>query len=137
MSTEEPTPLARLRQALDQPGPPPEVPTTVALRRALGTDQPAPSMAPSRLGPPRPLRREAARPFTYRADETSQAPRDWRECPESVTGHASGADGRCLWCERRVDPPVAAPRLDGWRTELEAEYRRHYDPDWGTGSGEL
>jgi hypothetical protein len=57
-------------------------------------------------------------------------------CSKSVTSHDAGRDGRCLWCRYPVDPPVPAPRLDGHRTELEAAYRSHYDPDWGTRPGE-
>jgi len=54
-------------------------------------------------------------------------------CSSSVSGHAQNdASGCCCWCGRRVDPPVPAPRLNGWRTVLDAEYRRYYDPDYGT-----
>jgi hypothetical protein len=54
-------------------------------------------------------------------------------CPNSVSGHAQNdASGLCCWCRRRVDPPIPPPNLRSWRTEADAEYRRHYDPDWGT-----
>ena len=79
---------------------------------------------------PRPLRREVARPFTYGPCD-DEAPRNALYCPESVSGHDVGRDGRCVWCERRVDPPVGAPVRFG-PTGLDQEYRRHYDPDWGT-----
>lgn len=53
-------------------------------------------------------------------------------CQSSVTGHRSGADGRCVWCERRVDPPVPRPELgQSYRTELDLAYRYVYDPDYG------
>lgn len=58
------------------------------------------------------------------------------DCPESVSGHAQNdGSGLCCWCGRRIDPPVAAPRDLGrsYRTELDLEYRRMYDPDFGTG----
>lgn len=53
-------------------------------------------------------------------------------CPESVSGHSAGADGTCRWCGKRVDAPVRRPRTTG-KTDLGQEYRRHYDPDYGTG----
>lgn len=53
-------------------------------------------------------------------------------CPQSVSGHAQNdGSGRCCWCGRRVDPPVPVPDLRGWRTVLDTEYRRHWDPDFG------
>lgn len=55
------------------------------------------------------------------------------DCPNSVSGHAQNdVSGLCCWCGRRVDPPVPRPDLRSWRTELDAEYRRFYDPDYGT-----
>lgn len=81
---------------------------------------------------PRPVRREQARPFTYGVRHetvtTSQ------ECLGSVSGHDVGgtADGTCAWCHRQVDPRPPRPDLpSGYRTELDLEYRRTYDPDWG------
>lgn len=55
-------------------------------------------------------------------------------CPNIVTGHAQNdQSGRCCWCGRQIDPPVPAPRLGrSYRTELDLEYRRVYDPDFGT-----
>jgi hypothetical protein len=58
----------------------------------------------------------------------------WR-CTGSVNGQhdeRGRADGRCPWCMKRVREPVPRPDLKGWRTEADAEYRRHYDPDFGT-----
>jgi hypothetical protein len=41
-------------------------------------------------------------------------------------------DGTCAWCHRRIDPTPARPELPAnYRTELDLEYRRHYEPDWG------
>lgn len=61
-------------------------------------------------------------------------------CPVSaVHTHDEGSrrDGRCTWCGYRFDPPAARPRLDGWRTELDAAYRRHWDPDYGSDPRDL
>lgn len=45
----------------------------------------------------------------------------------------SRRDGRCTWCEYRFQPPAPRPELSpSYRTELDLEYRRAYDPDWGT-----
>lgn len=54
-------------------------------------------------------------------------------CPGSITSHAQNdRTGRCCWCGTRLYPPVPCPPLRGWRTNLDQEYRRHYDPDYGT-----
>lgn len=68
---------------------------------------------------------------------TSQEMRraDWMYCPGSVTGHNEGSrrDGRCTWCGYRFIGPAPRPRLGAsYQTELDQEYRRTYDPDWGT-----
>lgn len=89
-----------------------------------------PGYVPS--GSPRPLPREVARPFTYGVRETNPTS---QECPDSVSGHdPSGTrDGTCVWCGAQVDSRPGAPRMgSSYRTELDLEYRRVYDPDWGT-----
>jgi hypothetical protein len=57
-------------------------------------------------------------------------------CPESAThtyDEGSRRDGRCTWCGFRFTGPAPRPRLgSGYRTELDQEYRRAYDPDYGT-----
>jgi hypothetical protein len=57
-------------------------------------------------------------------------------CPDSATHtHDEGSrrDGRCTWCEYRFTGPAPRPSLGAsYRTELDLEYRRAYDPDWGT-----
>jgi hypothetical protein len=78
---------------------------------------------------PRPPRREVARPFTYGGHENDH-PTD--KCPESTGPHGPlGADGRCPWCERKVGRAVGPPDRVPPTTQGQ-EYRRHYDPDWGT-----
>jgi hypothetical protein len=57
-----------------------------------------------------------------------------RECPESVSGHDTGGtrDGTCTWCGKKVGRAAPMPKLGhDYRTELDLEYRRMYDPDWG------
>jgi hypothetical protein len=84
--------------------------------------------APSDRGP-RPPRKEAARPFTYGGHEPGDAP---EKCPESTGKHGpTDARGRCPWCGRKVERTVSPPdRVPP--TKQDQEYRRHYDPDWGT-----
>lgn len=54
------------------------------------------------------------------------------ECSGSVSGHQAGKDGMCTWgCGTRVSAPVPKPRTTG-QTDLGQEYRRHYDPDYGS-----
>jgi hypothetical protein len=57
-------------------------------------------------------------------------------CPDSATHtHDEGSrrDGRCMWCEYRFTGPAPRPSLGAsYRTELDLEYWRAYDPDWGT-----
>jgi hypothetical protein len=54
-------------------------------------------------------------------------------CPESITGHDAGRDGRCMFCRRRVREPVPRPaRFNSGRTELDIWYGRFYDPDYGS-----
>jgi len=56
----------------------------------------------------------------------------WIECSGSVTGHGlTDVKGRCPWCGKKVEVAASMPDLGSWRTELDAEYRRHYDPDLG------
>jgi hypothetical protein len=54
-------------------------------------------------------------------------------CPESVSGCSAGGNGNCRWCGRRVDGGARRPSRITEPTELGQEYRRHYDPDYGTG----
>lgn len=82
--------------------------------------------------PPRPARREVARPFTYRGDEAGDAPRGDDKCPETTGRHGPvGADGRCPWCKRKIERTASPPDRVPPTTQGQ-EYRRHYDPDWGT-----
>lgn len=58
-------------------------------------------------------------------------------CSGSVTGHSSGKDGMCAWgCGTRIEGPVAKPRIRG-KTDMDQEYRRHYDPDYGSGKDDV
>lgn len=95
---------------------------------ASGPRPPSP-VPPSTSPGPRPPRREQARPFTYGADGTGDRP---DKCPESTGPHGPlDAAGRCPWCHRKVGRAVGPPdRVPP--TEQGQEYRRHYDPDWGT-----
>jgi hypothetical protein len=57
-------------------------------------------------------------------------------CPVSVIhAHDEGdrRDGRCVWCGYRYRAPAPMPTDLGrsYRTKLDLEYRRHYDPDFG------
>ena len=57
------------------------------------------------------------------------------KCPGSVSGHDSGGttDGSCTWCGKKgVGRPAEKPRVTP-PTKADQEYRRHYDPDYGTG----
>jgi hypothetical protein len=49
-----------------------------------------------------------------------------------VSGHGSAdAEGRCPWCKRKIERKTSAPdRVPP--TVQGQEYRRHYDPDWGS-----
>ena len=54
------------------------------------------------------------------------------ECSGSVTGHGmTDVKGRCPWCGRKIAGAAPMPDLRSWRTELDVEYRRQYDPDFG------
>jgi hypothetical protein len=102
----------------------PEEPTAGTAR---GTWPPR-SPRPTEHGP-RPPRREAARPFTYGGHESEPAT---DKCPESTGPHGPlDAAGRCPWCERKVGRAMPAPKRVP-PTELGQEYRRNYDPDWGS-----
>lgn len=53
-------------------------------------------------------------------------------CPESVSGHRAGKDGSCVWCSKKgVGSAMPKPRTTQ-PTNADQEYRRHYDPDYGT-----
>lgn len=55
------------------------------------------------------------------------------DCPESITGHDEGRDGRCMFCGRRIGPGARRPdRFDSGPTELDTWYGRMYDPDHGS-----
>lgn len=59
-----------------------------------------------------------------------------QECPESVSGHRAGTDGSCTWCGKK-NVARAMPRPGITRpTDADQEYRRHYDPDYGTKKGD-
>lgn len=63
------------------------------------------------------------------------------ECAESITGHNEGSnrDGRCTWCGVKFTGAAPAPNMRDSRnkTDLGREYRRHYDPDYGTGKDDI
>lgn len=62
------------------------------------------------------------------------------ECSKSVTGHDPGGtqDGTCTWCGVQVDRRRPRPALQrDQRTELDVEYRRAYDPDYGSGKNDV
>ena len=55
---------------------------------------------------------------------------DGGNCPEAIGNHQDGGQGKCSFC----GTPMGArrkPRITE-RTNLGQEYRRHYDPDYGT-----
>lgn len=59
-----------------------------------------------------------------------------QECAESVSGHRANTDGSCIWCgKKNVARAMRKPRTTG-QTDLGQEYRRHYDPDYGTQKGD-
>jgi rRNA maturation protein Nop10 len=62
-------------------------------------------------------------------------------CPESAStmhsGESSTKDGTCNWCGAKVYPAAPAPRRFGDPTELDTEYRRTYDPDFGSGKRDV
>lgn len=63
----------------------------------------------------------------------------WK-CPEAVGQHDTGGrtDGRCTWCLAQVGSPGPRPGLPrGHVTEMDQEYRRFYDPDYGTRETDL
>jgi len=56
----------------------------------------------------------------------------YNECSGSVTGHGlTDVRGRCPWCERKIEGTLPRRDLRSWRTEMDVEYRRFYDPDFG------
>jgi hypothetical protein len=66
--------------------------------------------------------------------ERRRASREY--CPVSVIGrHDEGdrRDGCCTWCGYRYRAPAPMPTDLGrsYRTKLDLEYRRHYDPNFG------
>lgn len=52
-------------------------------------------------------------------------------CPEAIGQCQDAGKGKCSFCGRRMAAPPPAPKRVP-RTELGQEYRRHYDPDYGT-----
>lgn len=66
--------------------------------------------------------------------DAPQASRDTYHCSGSVTGHGSpDIAGKCPWCGRKLRRAQPAPRRYPDPTELGEAYRRHYDPDHGSG----
>jgi hypothetical protein len=60
---------------------------------------------------------------------------DHGNCPEAIGDHQDGGRGKCSFCGTpmgRVPAPRRVPP-----TELGQEYRRHYDPDYGTGKDDV
>lgn len=81
---------------------------------------------------PRPPRKETARPFTYGGHEPGEPSSEGRGCAESVSGHGEpDREGRCPWCKRKIGRALPAPDRVPPTTQGQ-EYRRHYDPDWGS-----
>lgn len=58
-------------------------------------------------------------------------------CPETYDGDHGTTDtqGRCLYCRRKIRSAAPKPQSGTPLRELDmdAAYRRTYDPDWGTG----
>jgi hypothetical protein len=68
---------------------------------------------------------------------TSQARRpDWLYCPDSALhSHDEGSrrDGCCTWCGHKFKAKAQRPNFGtSYPTDLDREYRRTYDPDYGT-----
>lgn len=61
---------------------------------------------------------------------------DCWNCPASVTHtHDEGSrrDGCCTWCGYKFKAKAQRPNLTtSYPTNLDREYRRAYDPDYGT-----
>jgi hypothetical protein len=55
---------------------------------------------------------------------------DKGDCPEAIGNHADDGKGKCSYCGKRMGR-VPAPRVVP-PTRMNTEYRRHYDPDFGT-----
>lgn len=51
-------------------------------------------------------------------------------CREAIGNCFDDGRGKCTYCKRRMGK-VAPPRVVP-PTNLDVEYRRHYDPDFGT-----
>ena len=61
---------------------------------------------------------------------------DGGNCPEAIGNHQDNGKGKCSFCGRRMAAPPPAPRKVP-PTTLGQEYRRHYDPDYGTGKEDV
>ncbi len=57
---------------------------------------------------------------------------DHGNCPKAIGNHQDKGDGTCTFCGARCAPRPKPPRQVP-PTELGQAYRRHYDPDYGTG----
>jgi hypothetical protein len=57
-----------------------------------------------------------------------------KNCPDSADGRHGLTDtaGKCPWCDRKVEAALPPPRKMP-TSRLTEEYRRHYDPDHGSG----
>jgi hypothetical protein len=77
----------------------------------------------------------STRGLGHESGTTSQAGRGRdRSCPASLTRHDEGSrrDGCCTWCGQKFKGKAPRPNLaTGYPTDLEREYRRAYDPDYG------
>ncbi|HEU4752318.1 MAG TPA: hypothetical protein VFU47_04345 [Armatimonadota bacterium] len=56
---------------------------------------------------------------------------DGGDCPEAIGNHADNGRGKCSYCGKRLGAAPPAPKVVP-PTRLDVEYRRHYDPDFGT-----
>lgn len=138
-SQREPWRSERRRAAQDGIRPhPPITPEELAEREAVMRATPLHPL-PGQLGPDLPKDPDPSSSSTRGAAQRGS----WlkanpdavdRSCPESVRGHDIGGtiDGTCTWCGKKVGRALPRPNLGrDYRTELDLEYRRVYDPDWG------
>jgi len=61
---------------------------------------------------------------------------DHGNCPKAIGNHQDKGDGTCSFCSKRISAPPARPKVMP-KTELGQEYRRHYDPDYGSNKDDV